>query len=52
MEDIRKELFELQDLKYKEFHSGLCPNVDKIIGVRIPKLREIAKRIAKENYKE
>ena len=52
MEDIRKKLFELQDLKYKEFHSGLCPNVDKIIGVRIPKLREIAKRIAKENYKE
>ena len=52
MEDIRKELFGLQDLKYKEFHSGLCPNVDKIIGVRIPKLREIAKRIAKENYKE
>lgn len=52
MEDIRKKLFELQDLKYKEFHSSLCPNVDKIIGVRTPKLKEIAKQIAKENYKE
>lgn len=52
MEDIRKKLFELQDLKYKEFHSSLCPNVDKIIGVRTPKLKEIAKQIAKENYEE
>ena len=51
MEEIRKELFKLQDLKYKEFHSGLCPNVDKIIGVRVPLLKEIAKKIAKEDYK-
>lgn len=51
MEEIRKELFKLQDLKYKEFHSGLCPNVDKIIGVRVPLLKEMAKKIAKEDYK-
>lgn len=49
MEEIVQELFKNADLKYKEFHSGLCPNTDNIIGVRIPKLREIAKRIAKEN---
>lgn len=52
MYDIRKKLFELQDLKYKEFHSGLCPNVDKIIGVRVPQLKQIAKEIAKKDYKE
>ena len=52
MEDIRKKLFELQDVKYKEFHSGLCPNVDKIIGVRVPQLKELAKQIVKEDYKE
>lgn len=52
MEEIIKELFQNADQKYKEFHSGLCPNTDNIIGVRIPKLREIAKRIAKENPKE
>ena len=52
MEDIRKKLLELQDVKYKEFHSGLCPNVDKIIGVRVPQLKELAKQIAKEDYKE
>lgn len=52
MEDIRKKLFKLQDLKYKKFHSSLCPNVDNIIGVRIPELRKIAKEISKENSKE
>ena len=52
MKNIIKELFEKQDLKYKEFHSSLCPNVDKIIGVRVPLLRQMAKEIAMENYKE
>lgn len=50
MENIRKQLFKLQDLKYKKFQSKLCPNVDKIIGVRIPKLRNIAKKIALKDY--
>ena len=52
MEDIRKKLFEMQDLKYREFHSSLCPNVDKIIGVRIPHLRMMAKEIATSDCKD
>ena len=48
-EQIRKRLFEFQDLKYKEFNTDLCPNVDNIIGVRIPILREYAKEIYKNN---
>lgn len=52
MEDVRKKLFELQDKKYQEFHSKLCPNVNDIIGVRIPNLRKLAKQIAKENPQE
>ena len=48
-EEIRKELFDLQDKKYKEFHSSLCPNTDNIIGVRVPELRKLAKKIAKGN---
>lgn len=48
MEDLRTELYKLSDEKYKKFHNGLCPNVKNIIGVRIPKLREIAKTISKE----
>lgn len=52
MENIRKKLFELQDKTYQEFQSGLCPNINNIIGVRIPNLRKLAKQIAKENQKE
>ena len=51
MDKIREKLFEKQDLKYKEFHSSLCPNVDKIIGVRVPELRKMAKEIAQQDYK-
>ena len=50
MDKIREKLFAKQDLKYKEFHSSLCPNVDKIIGVRVPELRKMAKEIALQDY--
>ena len=46
-EQIRNTLFELADEKYKEFHSRLCPNIDNIIGVRVPILRNYAKEIIK-----
>lgn len=46
---IRQDLFEMQDLKYKEFHGSLCPDMDNIIGVRIPRLREYAKELYKSN---
>ncbi len=49
---IRQDLFEMQDLKYKEFHGSLCPDMDNIIGVRIPKLREYAKELYKSNKLE
>lgn len=49
---IRQDLFEMQDLKYKEFHGSLCPDMDNIIGVRIPKLREYAKELYKNNNLE
>ena len=45
MNNLKDKLFELSDEKYKKLHSGLCPNTDNIIGVRLPKLREIAKEI-------
>ncbi|MFR5876618.1 MAG: DNA alkylation repair protein [Eubacterium sp.] len=51
MMNLREELFNNQDLKYKQFHSKLVPNIsnDKIIGVRVPILRKIAKQAFKEN---
>lgn len=45
---IKEKLFELSDQKYKEFHSGLCPGTDNIIGVRVPVLRNYAKELAKK----
>lgn len=45
---IKEKLFELADQKYKEFHSGLCPGTDNIIGVRVPVLRNYAKELVKE----
>lgn len=43
---ILSELFANKDEKYRIFHSRLIPNVppDSILGVRVPKLRAIARR--------
>ena len=50
---IRQDLLNLADKKYKEFHSSLCPGTNNIIGVRIPILRNYAKKLFKqENFKE
>ena len=45
---------ELQDLQYRDFVSKLTPSVDKekIIGVRVPQLRLLAKEIANREYKD
>lgn len=48
--DIQKELFKLQDVKYRAFHRKLIPTVnpDTVIGVRVPHIRALAKRIGEE----
>ncbi len=45
--DITEKLFEKQDLDYREFHAGLMPTVEKekIIGVRTPQLRSLAREM-------
>lgn len=50
MEYIQEKLFSLQDEAYLEFHSSLMPNIDKkrIIGVRVPHLRKLSKKLFKE----
>ena len=45
---IKKDLINLQDKKYKEFHSGLCPGTDNMIGIRVPILRNYAKELLKQ----
>ena len=49
IEDIRAQLFALQDKNYREFHARLMPNIekDRIIGIRVPVLRKYAKELAR-----
>lgn len=52
MKNIRKELLELKDEEYGRFQKKLCPDTNlEIIGIRIPKLRNLAKELAEEDYK-
>lgn len=53
-DEIRSELFKMQDEKYRDFNSGLIPTVDKdvMIGVRTPELKKYAKQLTKEKKTE
>ena len=54
MEEIRMRLYSLQDPEYRAFHSRLMPEVptEKIIGVRIPLLRALARELYREGKAE
>lgn len=47
---ITEDLIELSDLNYKEFQSGLIPNIDSktVLGVRTPILRKYASKLSNE----
>lgn len=46
---VLDKLFELQDKKYADFHGKLIPHIprEKIIGVRVPNMRKLAKEYSK-----
>lgn len=50
MTELQKQLFELQDIAYRDFHSRLMPEIEKerVIGIRVPILRKFAKDFAKK----
>lgn len=54
IEEIRNKLFEMQDLKYRDFESKLNPAIpiDDFIGVRTPVLRKLAKYLIKDECEE
>lgn len=49
MTALQEKLFELSDREYAAFQSKLTPTVepDRFIGVRVPKLRELAREFSK-----
>lgn len=52
MKEITDLLMELKDEEYANFHRKLIPNIppEKVIGVRTPVLRKLAKRISRESF--
>lgn len=46
-DEIRSRLFAMQDIKYRDFQSGLIPGSvpEKMIGVRTPELRKLAREV-------
>ena len=53
IEDIRVKLQDSADEKYREFSKSLVPgDTVTMLGVRMPRLREIAKEISRQNGRE
>lgn len=50
--NIRKRLLQEADEKYRTFSATLIPNINNLLGVRLPVLRKIAKEIAQSNWYE
>lgn len=46
---LRKQLEQFAEADYKAFNEKLLPGVTNVLGVRLPKLREIAKQAVKED---
>lgn len=49
-EKIRKELEIIAEENYRIFAAKLIPNIDNLLGVRLPKLRKISKKIVQLDY--
>ncbi len=49
--DVLEKIRSLSEDKYRSFMNSLVPGNDKILGVRLPALRTLAKQIAKEDVK-
>ena len=52
IQTIRTKLLALADEEYRKFQSTLIPGEDRLLGVRLPALRELAKEIVKGDWRE
>lgn len=48
---LREQLFGLADPRYRDFSASLTPGAGKMIGVRLPQLRAIAREIARGEWR-
>lgn len=48
---IREQIFELIDTDYQKFSAALIPTINNVLGVRLPELRKMAKKIVKGDWR-
>ena len=48
---VRETLLASAEPEYREFHQSLVPGLTTMMGVRMPKCREIARQISKKDWK-
>ena len=51
LDEIRETLYSLAEDDYRDFNRKLLPDVDNILGVRLPMLRKLAKKIAAGDFR-
>lgn len=52
MNQIKELLLQMAEEDYQKFSSALIPNGEEMLGVRLPKLRKLAKSIAKADWRD
>ena len=50
IENIRMRLEQLSEEDYKKFNENLLPGTKHVLGVRMPKLRALAKKLQREIF--
>src|SRR5690606_20421928 len=48
--NVRTQIVGLRDADYQRFASSHIPNINTLLGVRLPELRKLAKQIAKDDW--
>lgn len=51
VEEVRERLIKVSEEDYKKFNKSLMPGVNLVLGVRMPKIRQVAKEIAKGDFR-
>lgn len=49
--EIKQQLIEMAEPDYQKFSSALIPNINNVLGIRLPKLRKLSQQIAKGDWR-
>lgn len=52
VQEIREQLFQLSEESYKDFNRNIVPGEERMLGVRLPALRKLARETAKNSGRE